>query len=92
MAGLPSFKDLLAEDDLRGEKAAAHQLGIPGLQLGDVRDVALRDDEDVHGSLRIDIPEREDGVVLVLDIGRVLSRDDAAENAVGHEAPRTALL
>src|SRR2546422_2807843 len=37
--------------------------------------------------LRVDVLERQDRVVFVLDVRVTLPRDDAAEDAVPHEAP-----
>jgi len=48
-----------------------------------VRDVAPRDDEDVRRRARVDVPEGDDVIVLEHAVGRDLSRDDLAEEAVG---------
>src|SRR5439155_2801802 len=69
-----------------GQKTAAEHLRVPGLHRHDRADVALGDDEQMDRRLRIDVLEREDRVVLVLDVGLARARDDAAEDAVGHEA------
>ena len=47
----------------------------------------LGHDEQVHGSLRIDVLERQHGVVLIDDVRRAPARDDAAEEAIGHHRP-----
>src|SRR5262245_27529070 len=70
----------------RRQQAAPHRLDVAGLHRHDRRDVALGDDQQMNGSLRIDVPEGEDGVVLVLDIGWALPSHDLAEEAVGHGA------
>lgn len=44
-----------------------------------------RDDERVERGLRIDVLEREDGVVFVVSCRGDLARDDLAEQTVGHE-------
>src|ERR1700687_5074144 len=42
---------------------------VAGLELRDRLDVSLRNDQQVHRRLRIEVLEGEDLVVLVLDIG-----------------------
>src|SRR5437762_7809571 len=74
-------------ETLRREDAAAHDFRVSGRERHDRRDVTLRDDEQVHGRLRVDVLEGEHRIVLVLDIRRVLARDDAAEDAIGHRLP-----
>ena len=53
----------------------------------DRRDVMLRDDQDVDRRLWIDVCEPEHRVVLVLDVGGTLARDDTTEEAVGDRGP-----
>src|SRR5713226_358009 len=72
---------------LRREQAAAERLGVRALHRHHRRDVALRDDQDVHRGLRVDVLEGEHRVVLVLDVRGLLARDDAAKDAVGHRLP-----
>ena len=60
-----------------------HQRGIGVGQVQGGRDVLLRQDEDVRRRRRRDIADREDVIVLVDLRGRQVSRDDAAEEAVG---------
>src|SRR5213592_3017036 len=74
---------------LRGEEAAAQHLGVGHLHRHDRRDVAPRNDQEVHRRLRIDVAERDDRVVLVLDVRGALACDDAAKNAVRHGASST---
>ncbi len=45
--------------------------------------VLLRDDQYVHGSLRFQVPEGHRGVGFMDDVGRDLTGDDLAEEAVG---------
>src|SRR5438132_11466163 len=44
----------------------------------------LRDDHEVHGSARIDVPNREDEVIVVQRVGWHLALGHLAEQAVGH--------
>src|SRR5687767_3158897 len=77
----------------RDKDAAAHQLGVPGLEPSQRLDVALRDDEQMHRCLRVDVLEGEHGVVLVLDVGGRLPRCDSTEHtAVSHESPRACIM
>ena len=46
--------------------------------------MALGDHEDVHGRLGVHVPEREEAVVLVDDVGGDLVASQLAENAVAH--------
>src|SRR5262249_59703095 len=69
-----------------GKETAAEHLGVCGLHCHDRADVALGDDQQMDRRLRVDVLEREDRVVLVLDVGLARARDDAAENAVAHAA------
>ena len=47
----------------------------------------LGHDEQVHGRLRVDVLEGQDGVVLVDDVGRTLTCDDPAKGAIAHRGP-----
>ena len=49
--------------------------------LGDVRHMRFRDDQDMYGRLRIDIPERVAPIVLIHLVRRNLSRNNLAEKA-----------
>lgn len=52
-------------------------------QSGGVGLVLLRDDQNMHGSLRFPVPEGHRGIGFVNDVGRDLAGDDLAEEAVG---------
>src|SRR2546429_6614781 len=78
----------LAQRSGRNEAAAQH-FGVASLHRHDRRDVAPRDDQEVDGRLGVDVSERDARVVLVLDVGRSLAVDDAAEHAVRHGASST---
>ena len=69
--------DLPAETDQRG-----HGLRGPIGQLGGVRGVQARDDEDVERRLGVEVAERDGVVGLRDDLGRDLPRHDATEQAV----------
>src|SRR5881628_1332690 len=71
---------------LRGEEAATQRLGVARLHRHDRRNVAPRDDQEVHRRLRIDVAERDD---LVFDIRGTLAGDDATEHTVRHGASST---
>src|SRR5437879_12884913 len=71
----------LAQRSGRNEAAAQH-FGVASLHRHDRRDVAPRDDPEVDGRLGVDVSERDDRVVLVLDVGRSLAVDDGTEPAV----------
>src|SRR5262245_63882944 len=75
---------LVLSDLASGQETAAEHLGVARLHRHDRADVALGDDQQMDRRLRVDVLEREDRVVLVLDVGLARARDDAAENAVTH--------
>src|SRR5262245_40436848 len=76
---------LLAEHARRSQAPTQHER-VPGLDRGQRFDVTLRHDEEVHGSLGVEILEGQHLVVLVHDVGRAFAGDDTAEHAtVGHE-------
>lgn len=52
--------------------------------FSDARDNFLRDDEQVHRRLRLDVVEDEALIVLVFDLGGDFSGDDAFEDGLGH--------
>ena len=66
------------------EEEPAEQRGIVHVGVPHGPDVAPRDQQDVHGGLRVDVPEGDDVVVLVDDVRRDLSSGDLAEQAVAH--------
>src|SRR5215475_2841131 len=71
----------------RSDKAVADDVGVGVNERCDRRDVAFAHDQDMNGRIRIDILERQNVVVLVFDVGVGLTRNDAAEYAVGHGSP-----
>ena len=52
-------------------------------EVREARDVPLRDHEHMHGTLGVDVVEREDGIVLVGHPGGDPARDDLTEQT-GH--------
>src|SRR4030095_12169518 len=58
----------LSERSCRQE-AAPDDVGVLGLHRDDRVDVALGHDEEMDGRLRVDVPEGQNRVVLVLDFG-----------------------
>src|SRR6266516_2700097 len=68
----------------RYQETPTDDLDVILLHRHDGGDVALGDDEDVDGRLRVDVLEGEDGVVLVLDLRRALAGHDPAKRAVRH--------
>ena len=75
----------LAPRQLGGqEDAAAHQLLVLRAQFGQGRDVRFGYDEDMFGRLRIDIPDGDDILILVHNLGRYLASGDAAEDALSN--------
>ena len=78
------FEAFLFRDALRNEKQPPEQRGILLLHVEKARDVLFRNDEHVHGSLRIQIPERVKFVIFVNLVRRDFAPDDFAKNAVGH--------
>ena len=67
------------------EQEVTEQLMIIGFSFGDSRDGFLRDDQDMRGSLRFDVLESQDQVILINDGGRDFARDDFLEEC-GHNA------
>ena len=62
---------------------------IIGSELVEAGDMASRDDQHVRRCLRVDVLEGDDAVVLVDDGCGDLTRDDLAEQAVGHSGLRS---
>src|SRR2546422_3079505 len=88
---IPALGQSLGLTDRAGrEKTAAEDLGILALHRHDRGDVALGHDEEMDRRLRVDILEGQNRIVLVLDVRVTLTRDDATERAVLHDAPPSA--
>ena len=82
--GAVSLLDVaLAGDMGGGEVAAADQFGVGSFGFFQSGKMFLGDDENVGGSLRVDIFEGEDVVVLENFLGGNFAADDAAEEAIG---------
>src|SRR5581483_9577937 len=77
-------------DPLRRQDQPADQRGVLGLEGHHRLQVALRDHQEVHGGLRVEIVEGEDLLVLVHDRGRAPPGDDVAEHAGRHATGQTA--
>ena len=52
-----------------------------------IGDVPFRDDQDVYRGLRVDVEERQYVIALMDDLGRDVTGDDPAEQAVGIHVP-----
>lgn len=80
-----AIREALLHGDLRGggDKLTQHG-GVLGERVSGGGEVCLGDDEDVLGGLRVDVREREDGVVLVEAIDGDGAGCDLAEEAVRH--------
>jgi hypothetical protein len=82
--GAVSLLDVaLAGDVGGGEVTAADYFGVRGLGLFESSKMFFGDDKDVSGSLRVDVFEGEDVVIVVNLLGGDFAGDDAAEEAVG---------
>jgi hypothetical protein len=66
------------------QQTPPEHFAVSGLGSHERGNVALGNDEDMHRRLRIDVLEGEDVVVLVLDVGRALPRNNPTERAVRH--------
>src|SRR5574337_193311 len=67
-----------------GQMTTAHQFGVFGFGFPQSSDVFFGDDEDVSGSLGVDILEGK-GVLILIDFpGRHLAANDPAKEAIGH--------
>ena len=75
----------LLRDRCRSPHQFSRELVIVGRQVVQRRDVALRHDENVRRSLRVDVVERDDAIILIDNRRRDLSIDDAAEETFGHK-------
>ena len=64
-----------------GENHLADQRRVLRAQVHQRRDVLVGDDQDVNGSLGIDVSKGGDPIVLVDDVGLDLARRDLAEDA-----------
>ena len=62
----------------------SHKRIILRSQVVERRDVAPRDDEHVKRSLRVDVLEGDESVILMHDRAWNVTRDDLAEQAIGH--------
>jgi hypothetical protein len=70
---------------LNGTHKVAHQCRIPYWDLVEGRDVLLRDHQEVHRGLWVDILEGQD-MVIFIDLGRRdLPPDDLTKEAVGRQ-------
>lgn len=75
---------LLRSQTRRRDPDAMHQ---PGVGLGDLaqgRQVMPRDDQEMDGSLRVDILNGNEVIVLIDPLGGNLAGDDPAKETVGH--------
>jgi hypothetical protein len=61
-----------------------HERAVIRLKIIERRDPTLRNEQHVHGRLRIDVAERQQFIVFVNDIGRNFTSDDPVEDRVGH--------
>ena len=78
--GEPKFFGHLAGDD---EQVAEHRLvGLAGGLEAD--DFLLRNNQQMHRCLRLDVMDDDAAIVLMLDFGGNLAGDDALENCLGH--------
>src|ERR1700730_18462295 len=73
---------VLGQDPDHAIKATCHPL-IVVLKPRNRFDVALRDGEQMHGCLGVEILKRQDEIILIYDVCGALTEDDAAEYACG---------
>jgi hypothetical protein len=78
------LQPLLFRDSRRRGQHVSHDRRLVGGEGSGIRVVCLRYDKHVRGRLGVDVPEGQRGVGLVDDVGRNLTRDELAEEAVGH--------
>ena len=71
------------------ERHLGQQPGVEAGQRRQVRVVILGDDQDMRGSLRVDIAERDRSVTLSHSFRWDITRDDLAEEAVCHGGNRS---
>ena len=69
-------------DCARGKETTPDDVDVHRRHGLDRVDVVFWQDQHVDRSLRVDVLEREHGVVLVLDVGGTLSGNDATEQAI----------
>ena len=66
------------------EQEMTEEFLVTRLRLGDARNRFLRDDDDVHGGLRIDVAEGENGVVFKNDGGGNFAPGDFFKQGFAH--------
>jgi len=82
--GAVSVLDIALAGDLGGgEVTSADNFGVGGLGFFESGEMFFGNDEDVSGSLRVDVFEGEDVVVFVDFFRGDFAAEDAAEEAVG---------
>ncbi len=69
----------LLRHTVRGKQQVTEQRLIPGIGIGQSRNLLLRNHQHVRRRLGIDVAERETQIVLIHDIGRDLAPDYLAE-------------
>ena len=74
---------LFGRQTRRQRHDAPQQTFVLGPGLRHRRDMRFRHDQEVHRRPRVNVVKDEDVVVLVHLVGRDLSRNDLAENAIG---------
>ncbi len=80
------FADALGDrDSMRLAHHLDEQTLGPARKRRHVRVVRLRYDQDMNGSLRVDIAEGDCPLALKYPVSRHLTHSDLAEQAVGHE-------
>ena len=67
-----------------GEKEVAEERLVGGDGFANARNGLLRDDQQVNGSLGLDVVQDEAEVVLVFDLGGNFAVDDALEEGLRH--------
>ena len=72
-------------DIATAREGSAERGFIGGGGLLGARDEALGDDEEVHGSLRVDVVDDDAAVVLVLDLRGNFPVDDALKKGFRHD-------
>ena len=80
-----AFGEALLSCDLSGGgEELTEQFGVLGCRGGERGEVLPGDDEQVRGSLRVQVGESYDSVVFVDEFGGDCAGDDFAEDAVGN--------
>lgn len=72
-------------DDSGGDEEMAELGFVGGRGFADARNHFFRNDQQVHGSLRLDVVDDDAAVVLVLNLRGDLAVDDFLEEGFGHE-------